>query len=66
MILDLKFNFMRKIIVFGLVLVSLVSCGPSTKVHIEGTRDAITVTTNQSVSDSTSLNININPNIQLK
>lgn len=59
-------HMLKKIFLLGLILVSLVACGPSTKVHIEGTRDAITVTTNQSVSDSTSLSININPNIQLK
>lgn len=50
----------------GIAVVMLTSCGPTTKVHIEGTRDSISVTTNQSVSDSTSLNININPTINTK
>lgn len=55
---------MKKLVLLGIMLV-LASCGPYTKVDIRDTDDKITVTTNQSVTDSSSLNITITPNVNV-
>lgn len=51
---------------FGILVVLAASCGPTTKIDITGTRDAITITTNQAVNDSSSLKIEINPNFDFR
>lgn len=50
--------------IFGMILsFCLMSCGPSVKVNIKGTKDGVTVSTTQTAHDSTGLNIQVNPNI---
>ena len=56
---------MKKLL-FGICLVSLISCGPVVKVKITGTKDGVNVTTTQTARDSTGLNIAVNPNINFK
>lgn len=57
---------MKKLVFFGLAFVCLASCGPVVKVKVEGTKDGVSITTSQTVRDSTGLNIQVNPNINLK
>lgn len=53
-------------IVLGMVFISAVSCGPTVKVTVKGTKDGVNIQTTQSASDSTSLNINVNPTVNIK
>ena len=55
----------KKLIVLGIALVMLCSCGPVVRVKITGTKDGVNVTTTQTARDSTGLNIQVNPNINL-
>lgn len=43
----------------------LVSCGPSVKVKIQGTKEGVSVTTNQHASDSSGVHIQVNPTVQI-
>ena len=56
---------MKRLLAFGILLFSVLSCGPVVRVKITGTKDGVNVTTTQSASDSTALNIEVNPNINL-
>lgn len=57
---------MKKFFLFGMAVALVAACGPVTKIDITGTKDAITITTNQAVNDSSSLKIEINPNFDFR
>ena len=52
---------MKKILLFGLSVAMLASCGPTVRVKISGTKDGVTVETSQTVQDSTGVNVSVNP-----